>query len=88
MYDERSKIVHGSYINMRERSEEKIQEKLKELMPRFESLMKMVLIKLLGLQFRTKKEIESNMKSLYNPSAEAVDIMNAAARRAEEYLSD
>jgi hypothetical protein len=88
MYDERSNIVHGNNINLDEKSEKKLQEKLKEFMPGFESLMKMALIRLLDLQFNTKEEIEEYMKSLYNPPAKALDIMNTARLEAEKYLVD
>jgi len=82
MYDERSKIVHGSYIGSKADNWERIKSNVKQ----FEKVIRQVLIKLSKYNFATKNEIIIFMQKLYNPPAKALDLMITAKKEAEKLL--
>ena len=86
MYDERSKIVHGSNIGLSENKRQRKIEKIKAHMPRFESLMREVFLKLLDFSFSRKEEIVKFMKELYDVPSESLRMMQSAKEKAEKYL--
>ena len=86
MYDERSKIVHGSNIGLLENKRQRKIERIKAHMPRFESLMREVFLKLLDFNFSKKEEIVRFMKELYDVPSKSLRMMQSAKERAEKYL--
>ncbi|MBM4140918.1 MAG: hypothetical protein FJ242_05415 [Nitrospira sp.] len=87
MYDERSKIVHGNYIDLTEQTKAKLMNKLKKKMLDIESIMRMVFNKMLDLDsFKSKREIENYMKKLYSLPDEVTNIMEKAKKESETLL--
>ena len=85
MYDERSKIVHGSNIDLSENKRLRKIEKIKAHMPRFESLMREVFLKLFDSNFSKKEEMVKFMEELYDVPSESLKIMQSAKEKAEKY---
>lgn len=81
MYDERSKIVHGGYID--ENSKNIKQEDRVE----FEKIMRQIFIKLLDYDFLTKGDIVEFMKKLFNVPHAALDSMRTAHDEAVKIIA-
>ncbi len=86
MYNERSKIVHGNYIDLDACKEDKLMNELKVLMPAFNSLMREVLIKLLRLDIGSSSELVKILKNLYVLPKNVEHIMNIARKEATTLL--
>ena len=84
MYDERSNIVHGNYVNRQGAAWEVKKQEMKTFMDKFEVLMRSILIKLFDYNFPVKKEIKQFMKGLYEPPCEALEIMETAKATADK----
>jgi hypothetical protein len=87
MYNERSKIVHGSLISLNESREKKLMSDLKKQIQGFEFIMRNTLIKLLGLEFNSTKELTNYMKCLYSLPKAVSHRMNISRQRASVLLS-
>ncbi len=87
MYDERSKIVHGNYIDLDDSGEKKLIDNLKKYMVPFEGLMRMVFNKVLDLEFSSREEIKKYMESLYRLPEEVIQIMNSAKAESDKKLA-
>lgn len=88
MYDERSRIVHGSYIDLNKSAEEKMINKIKKNMIPFECIMRKTLLKMLNINFNSKDEIKKYMQSLYTIPEEVIKVMNTAKTKSEKILSN
>ncbi len=84
MYDERSNIVHGNYVNRQGAAWEVKKQEMKTFMDKFEVLMRAILIKLFDYNLFDIKEIIQFMEGLYNPPGEALEIMEAAKTKADK----
>ncbi len=83
MYDERSNIVHGNYVNREGTAWEEKKQEMKTLMDKFEVLMRSILIKLFDYNFTTMEEVVQFMEGLYDPPKEALKIMETAKVEAD-----
>ncbi len=86
MYDERSNIVHGNYLNREGEGWEAKKQEMKALMDKFEVLMRSILIKLFDYNFPAMEEVIEFMEGLYEPPREAFEIMEAAKATADKLL--
>ncbi len=86
MYDERSNIVHGNYIDIDKSGEEKLLKRLEENMIHFECIMRLVFNKMLDIQFTSIDELRKYMKDLYDLPLEVVKEMDKARRKCVEQL--
>ena len=84
MYDERSNIVHGNYVNREGTAWEVKKQEMKTLMDKFEVLIRSILIKLFGYNFPAVKEVMQFMEGLYDPPMEALEIMEVAKATADK----
>lgn len=84
MYDERSNIVHGNYVNREGAAWEVKKQEMKILMDKFEVLMRNILIKLFDYNFPVMKEVTQFMEGLYDSPREALEIMEAAKATADK----
>lgn len=81
LYDERSKIVHGGYIE--ENSGTDLQQADRE---GFEQIMRKIFVKLLDHNFSNKDDMVKFMKDFFDVPKEALDLMNNAHNEAEKLL--
>jgi hypothetical protein len=86
MYDERSDIVHGNYVNRAGRAWEAEKQEMKTLMDKFEVLMRDILVKLFDYNFPALQEVIQFMEGLYDPPREALEIMEAAKVKADKFF--
>lgn len=86
MYNERSRIVHGSYITLPENKKGEKIKKLKYYMPLFEELLREVFIKTFDYTFSSREKLIKFMKELYDIPEECIEIMESAKKEAEKYF--
>jgi len=83
MYDERSNIVHGNYIDLSENKRSQKIEKTTVHMPKFEGLMRDVFKKLFDFNFFKKEDIVRFMEQLYTVRPHIFKIMQSAKEKAD-----
>lgn len=81
LYDERSKIVHGGYVE--ENNKKDIKKTDRE---EFEQIMRRVFLKLLDYNFSAKNDIVQFMRRLFNIPDKALNIMRAAHDEAAKII--
>lgn len=81
LYDERSKIVHGGYMEANDKKDIKQTDR-----EEFEQIMRKIFVKLLDYNFLTKNDLVEFMKELFNIPKEALDLMRTAHIDAERLL--
>ena len=86
MYDVRSRIIHGGYIDLPDNRGLKEIEKIKTHMPRLECLMRKVFAKLFGYDFSNREQILKFMEDLYTVPAHIFEIMQSAKEKADKAL--
>ena len=86
MYDERSRIVHGDYINLSKSKKEEKVKKLKCYMPLFENLLREIFIKIFDYTFSSREKLIKFMKELYDIPEECIKVMESAKKEAEKYF--
>lgn len=83
MYDERSNIVHGNYVNREGTAWDVKKQEMKTLMDKYEVLMRNILIKLFDYNFSSMEEVIKFMEGLYDPPSEVLKIMETAKVEAD-----
>lgn len=86
MYDVRSRIIHGDYIELPENRGLKEIEKMKAHMPRLERLMRKVFVKLFDYDFSSREQIVEFMEELYTVPPHILEIMQSAKEKADKAL--
>ena len=86
MYDERSRIIHGNYVDIEKKKKAQKIRKLKDYMEDFEIIIREVIRNILEFNFLCKSEIVSFMRKNYNVPYEANNIMENAKLEAEKLL--
>lgn len=81
LYDERSKIVHGGYMEANDKKDIKQTDR-----EEFEQIMRKIFVKLLDYNFLTKNDLVRFMKGLFNIPKKALDLMRTAHIDAERLL--
>ncbi|MBL7130914.1 MAG: hypothetical protein ISS45_05905 [Candidatus Omnitrophica bacterium] len=84
IYDIRSNIVHGNYIDLREEKWAEEKRKIQPVMERFEHLIRKVIVRLFDFNFSNKKSIVKFMEGLYDIPSDALKIMQSAKLEADK----
>lgn len=79
LYDERSKIIHGGYIEADDRKDIKKTDR-----EEFEQIIRRIFVKLLDCKFANKQKIVKFMKRLFDIPKGALDLMRSAHNEAEK----
>lgn len=87
MYDVRSNIVHGNYIDLTKEEWVKEKQKIQPVVESFEHLIRKVIIRLFDFNFSNKDDIVKFMEGLYDVSPDALKIMASAKLEAEKIFN-
>lgn len=88
MYDQRSDIVHGNYINLKDAEQSETTKKIKKHMQIFESLVRRVFVKLFDFDFSKKEEIVNHMENLYDVPTNCLQLMTSVQKKANKCIKN